>query len=727
MELIISEKPNAAKRIADSLADDKVIKESDNGVPFYKIKHKNKIILVGCAVGHLFGLRAKNNKDFPVFEIEWAPTSEISKSADFSKKYASTLGKLAKQCDEFTVATDFDVEGEVIGFNVVRFIAKKKDAGRMKFSTLTKDELVESYEKKQNHIDWGQANAGETRHKLDWYYGINISRALTRAISNAGSYKILSTGRVQGPALKILSDREKEITAFKPEPYWELELKGKLEKGDILAMHEKGKFDKEKEAIEILDKTKGKSAFIKDITSREFKQNPPFPFDLTSLQVEAYAKTGTAPKLTLSLAQNLYTSGLISYPRTSSQELPPSIGYKKILSALAKQKEFENDANEILKKPTIKPNNGDKKDPAHPAIYPTGIEPKGIKDKEKKLYELITRRFLATFGDPAIKETATYTIECAEEKFIAKGTATKEKGWLKQYGPFGKQKDEELPKTYSGEEIKNKKITKLDKETQPPKRYTEASIIKELERRNLGTKATRATIVDTLFQRHYAEGKQIKVTELGLKVDSIIEKYVPKISDEALTRHFEEEMEKIREEKKKPESVLSEAKKIITDVLKEFGEKEKSVGSALKKTFTETRDISETLGKCPNCKDGMLKMRKGKFGRFAACDKYPECKTTFSLPKNGMVKKTEKTCEQCRNVMITLFRKGAKPQEVCISPDCPSKKINVKIEEKNCPKCKKGKMVMRRSIYGFFLACDQYPKCKNIEKINSQEKTAKDI
>lgn len=716
MELIISEKPNAAQRIAEALADGKPSKEHDGQVPFYKLNHGNKQIIVGCAVGHLFGLKAKNNENFPLFDIEWVPTSQINKNAEFSIKYAKTLGRLAKQCDEFTVATDFDIEGEVIGLNVVRFIANKKDANRMKFSTLTKDELVDSYENKQKHLDWGQANAGETRHKLDWYYGINISRALTKAISSAGTYKILSAGRVQGPALKILADREREILAFKPKPFWELELKGKLDKGDITAMHEKGKFTDESEVIKIFDKTKNEKALIKDITSREFKQNPPYPFDLTSLQIEAYGKTGIAPKVTLSIAQELYTSGLISYPRTSSQELPASIGYKKILTALSQQKEFEKHANELLKKPSLKPNNGDKKDPAHPAIYPTGIPPKALKDKEKKIYELVVRRFLATFGEAAVKETVTYIIECAKENFITKGTVTKYKGWLEYYGIFGKQKEEELPPTFKGEEVKNKKITKLDKMTTPPKRYTEASIIKELEKRNLGTKATRASIVDTLFQRHYLEGKQIKATELGLKVETILEKYVPKITDEAMTRHFEEEMDRIREGTKKPELVLEEAKKVIVEVIKDFMGKESSLGDSLKQTFAETRDKAETLGNCPNCKEGMLKMRKGKFGRFIACDKYPECKTTFSLPSSGFVKKSEKVCEHCNHIMILMIM-NKRPQEVCINPNCPAKKSKNEVVEKKCPKCGKGTLVLRKSVFGQFLGCNQYPKCKHTEKI----------
>ena len=168
-ELIITEKPNASKMIADALADGKPVKKSVNRVPYYELKHKGKEIVVGCAVGHLYGLTETEKKKgfkYPTFDIKWAPTSETNKGAEFSKKYLDMLKKLSKGADTFTVATDYDIEGEVIGLNIIRFACKRKDARRMKFSTLTKPDLVNSYENASPHIDWGQAEAGETRHNL---------------------------------------------------------------------------------------------------------------------------------------------------------------------------------------------------------------------------------------------------------------------------------------------------------------------------------------------------------------------------------------------------------------------------------------------------------------------------------------------------------------------------------------------------------------------------------
>ncbi len=722
-ELIISEKPNAAKRIADALADGKAKKENDNGVPFYTLTHKGNEIIVGCAVGHLYGLKTKE-KGFPIFNIEWVPSSQLNKGSAYTKKYVATLKRLAKRCKTFTVATDFDIEGEVIGLNVVRYICGKKDANRMKFSTLTKDELIEAYDKKEKHLDWGQANAGETRHMLDWYYGINISRSLTRSIQKAGMFKLLSTGRVQGPALKLLADREQSIKDFKPEPYWEIELKGKLEKGDIVAMHKNGKFDKEKDVLKILEKTKGEKAEIANINARSQKVQPPHPFDLTSLQVEAHGKIGITPKKTLAFAQELYVAGFISYPRTSSQQYPESIKYKKILQDIARNPAFKKEAEQVLGMKSITPNNGKKTDAAHPAIYPTGIVPKALDPKARKLYHLIVRRFLATFGEHAVRETVTYTVDCAKEEFICKGTLTKEKGWMELYGEFSKAKEEELPPAQKGDQVKNKRIKKLDKETQPPKRFTEASIIKELEKQGLGTKATRAAIVDTLFQRNYVEGKKLEVTDLGMQVVEILEKYCPRITDQEMTRSFEESMDKIREEKIKPETVLSRAKKVIIEIVDDFAKKEKKVGEGLKETFEETRDKLETLGKCPNCKEGVVRLRRGKFGRFAACSGYPECKTTYGLPNTGLIKpvETENMCKTCKAPVALIIRARSRPQEMCINPDCPDKDLGkIKGEGKTCEKCGKGKMVLRKSLYGAFLGCDQYPKCKTIVQIPKKD------
>jgi len=721
--LIITEKPNASKKIAEALADKKPKKEVyQKKVPYYTLEHDGKKIVIASAVGHIFGLDEKEKSKgfkYPVFDIEWKPSYEVGKGADFTKKYAMALKKLTKDADEFIVATDYDVEGEVIGLNVLRYICKQKDAKRMKFSTLTKGDLQKSYDNALPTIDWGQARAGETRHKLDWFYGINISRGLTSSIKKAGMFKILSSGRVQGPALKILAEREKEIKAFKPEPFWQIEIVNKVKKQNLSAWHVADKFWKKNEADNIVKKVKKeKEAKVDKIERKQTKQAPPIPFDLTTLQTEAFRCHNISPKQILDIAQELYTRGLISYPRTSSNILPPTIGFKNILKQLQKQTKYNELAAEVLKT-NVTPNNGKKTDPAHPAIYPTGIKPSKLDQREEKIYDLIVRRFLATFGESAVRETMKILFLVADETFISKGTRTLEKGWHNLYGPYVTLEEVELPAIEEGTKVEIKKLTRHDKETQPPKRYTESSIIRDLEKRNLGTKATRATIIDTLHKRNYVTGKPIGVTELGLHIVELLGKYCPKLQDEEMTRHFEIETEEVQQGKKKMEDVIDEAKNIVTDIMKGFKKKEKEIGADLVKTFTETRDVMNTLGPCPKCKEGTVMIKRGKFGRFAACDKYPDCKTTISLPSSGMIKGTEKVCDADKYPMVTVIRRGKKPQEVCINPDCPKKEVK-EVKEKPCPTCKEGKLVLRKSLYGSFLGCNRYPKCRHTEKLEKK-------
>jgi len=220
----------------------------------------------------------------------------------------------------------------------------------------------------------------------------------------------------------------------------------------------------------------------------------------------------------------------------------------------------------------------------------------------------------------------------------------------------------------------------------------------------------------------------MEVTDLGLKTCDILTKYSPSILDDKLTRTFEEELEEIRHDKKTQEDVLKEARDILTNLLTDFKEKELEIGEALKQAHYDSRNAAATMGKCPNCKDGILKLRKGKYGEFIGCDAYPKCKTIFSIPRNAIIKSSKKECEKCGFPMIQVIKAKKRPQEVCLNPECSSRQTE---EEKNadegekvypeegmqCPVCKKGSMVLRKSFYGTFLGCNNYPKCMTMMKI----------
>ena len=724
-ELIIAEKPSAAKKIAEALADKKIITRKEKKVSYFEVTHQQKPIIICSAVGHLFGVKEKDKQGwtYPVFSYEWAPTAEVDKSAAHTKEYSQIIKKLAKEAEEFTIATDYDIEGSTIGYNCIKYLCKKNDAKRMKFSTVTKDELKQAYENASAHLDFPQIKAGLTRHELDWLWGINLSRALSLSIKNAtGRFKILSTGRVQGPALHVLTQKEHEIEAFVKTPYWEIALEGTVNKEKIQAEHKEGQFQEKKRAEEIFNKTKEKEGIITDITATTKNQEPPHPFDLTSLQLEAYKTIGIAPKKTLELAQSLYSNGYMSYPRTSSQKLPKSIDYKKILKGL--QKQFPTECQWLEEKKELVPNEGKKEDAAHPAIYPTGEIPKRLTDQEKNLYELIVRRFFATFGEAAQRETMTLTIEIEKEPFIAKGTHTIKKGWHSLYGRFVKLEEKELPQVKKGDKVTKTKMELEDKETQPPKRFTEASIIKELEKKNLGTKATRAAIIQNLYDRSYIEGKSIQVTTLGKKTIETLEKYSPEVIDEKLTRKFEKEMHAIEEEKQEPEKILAQAKKYLTITLEKFKENEKKIGEQLAVSHQETQERQSYLGQCPVCKEGKFQIRRGKFGFFAACARYPECTTTASLPK-AKIEPLQGVCESCQYPMIKIIKAKTRPQETCLNINCPTKAVSEEIQkqQKNCPKCQ-AQLVIKKTLTGAFWACPSYPKCRHAESIEQKSQSA---
>ncbi|MBI2629469.1 DNA topoisomerase I [Candidatus Pacearchaeota archaeon] len=663
--LIITEKPQAALKIASALGDYK--KYSEKNVPYYILERKNKEIIVACAAGHLFTLTSKEKAaDWPTFNLSWQPNFKAKKN-DWSKRYYSLLLKLAKNAKEFIVATDYDVEGEVIGWNIVRFIAKKKDAKRMKFSTLTKNELEKSYDSMRNTIDWGQAIAGETRHYLDWMYGINLSRALMYAIKKAGKFKIMSIGRVQGPALKLIVEKELEIQKFKPVPYWQVFIQ--LIGHEIELKYEKDIF--EKKEIKDFSDLKGKQGDARTEIKEEISR-PPFPFDLTSLQREAYRLFHINPARTLQIAQQLYLEGLISYPRTSSQKIPEAIEPKKIIERLSKI--FKETKYAVRSQPV----EGNKSDPAHPSIYPTG-DFSQLQGEDKKIYEIIVKRFISCFAEDALIENKKIIFETDDKKnFLAHGMAVKKKGWTAVY-PLAK-KELEIETIEGRKTIKDSRIE--EKETMPPHRYTPASIITELERRNLGTKATRSAIVETLYDRNYVESQSLQATPLGIKLISTLDKYSPIITDEILTREFEKDMEKIQEAKsgleKLEEKIIEKAKSSITKISDDFKKHEEKIGKELVEANQENYElekIKNTLNQCPVCKKGNLRILfNRRFKRsFIACDKYPECKTTFSLPP-GMIKKTEKLCDKCGFPIMMRLMRGKKPWFFCFNPNCESRK-----------------------------------------------------
>ncbi|MEA3255865.1 MAG: DNA topoisomerase I [Candidatus Altiarchaeota archaeon] len=668
--LIVTEKPSVAARIAKSIGKGSERKLSRNGAPYHQVDD----MFIVPAVGHIYGLREKNKGAwrYPVFDIEWTPSYEVSKNSEFTKKYLNNIKFLAKKCDSFINACDYDIEGEVIAFNVIKLACNvdplSDKVRRMKFSTLTDKSIMEAY-KHLEKTDAGMASAGLTRHTLDWFWGINLSRALTLSVRKSHGYVTLSIGRVQGPALKILATREVKIKAFKPELYWQIEMISLKDKSRLSAFHFEDRIWEKEKADSIKDRC-GDTAVVDKIKKRKHEQKPPTPFDLTTLQTEAYKHLGMDPRRTLEVAQELYTNAYISYPRTSSQQLLKGIDYKGIIKNLGLMKDYKESSDILLAKKKLSPHNGRKKDPAHPAIHPTGEIPRGLSDYARKVYDLVVRRFLATFGDSAFRETVEIKLNNNSEIFIAKGTRTVDKGWHVLYGRYVKFEEQELPLVVEGEILGVEDIIVHEKETKPPKRYTPASIIREMEKRNIGTKATRSQIVDILFRRGYVTGKAIEVTPLGLNVIDTMEKYCPDVLSEKLTRKFEREMEEIQKGRLSSEKVIEEGRETITHISMEFKGNESKIGEALATSVKSMKAAGKaSLGDCLKC-DGSLVLRKSKLGQFIGCSNYPKCTFTMSLPK-GKITVSGK-CKQCDYMILKVG--GKKFWSFCINPKCPSKR-----------------------------------------------------
>jgi DNA topoisomerase-1 len=681
--LIIAEKPSAAERIAKALDRDNMPESyRKGGVPYFIAKRDRKIV-VFPALGHLYTVTQGRGKksNYPVFNFEWAPRYLVEKNAERTKAFIETVSELALGADSFIDACDYDVEGSLIGYSILHYACgKAKVAKRMRYSTLTDAELEEAYGHLLPVLDFGLIEAGRTRHELDWLYGINLSRALTSAIRQAtGTYMPLSTGRVQGPALRFLVQREDHAACFVPTPYWTLAAHVEIGGSVYEARYEKRVVDTKAEADSVFTACRRSRGKIVRIEEKKFRQDPPFPFDLGTLQSEAYRVFGYNPRRTLDLAESLYLNALISYPRTSSQKLPPAINYRSILGGLGRDPDHKGLTSELLSLEELKPQEGKKEDPAHPAIYPTGNVPeRRLSTPEAKLWDLVVRRFMAVFGEPALKQSVKAEIDVAYHRFLLFGRKVLKEGWMRFYKPYVRSEEFLLPDIMEGEEVNVRDVTIEDKFTNPPPRYNPSSLLKRMEKEGIGTKATRADTIQTLYNRKYIAEESIIVTELGHGVTRILLEYAPTIVSVKLTRELEERMQRIQNNTEKGESVVADAINSLKPVLEELRAREEEIGLALREAVKHSRLQESIVGECPTCKTGKLMIlysrKTGK--RFAGCSAYSKtgCRTAFPLPQMGVIRPTGTSCKACGWSTLVVFRRERRPWNLCLNPECPKNK-----------------------------------------------------
>ncbi len=676
--LIIAEKPSVALRIALSLGDSGPMRKSLNGVSYYELSSKGGTLVVVAAVGHLFSLTQKGaGGKLPVFDVEWVPSFGVSKGSYFTKKYLDTIKEAAKGCDVYVNACDYDTEGTVIGTNIIKYVrdgnVNEEIAGtqtgsirRMRFSTTTRSDLIASYDA-AGQFDSGNFDAGETRHIIDWIWGINLSRALMRAMSSVGARKVMSIGRVQGPTLAILAEREKEIRGFKPQDYWKAFV---TVKGTSFESAKGAIFD-QRAADALAKSADGATAVVEKVDVKENAMRPFPPFDLTSMQLEASRALGLDPTKTLALAQSLYERSFISYPRTASQKLPPSLNLPKIISEIAKNPSYKALADQLIGASRFRPAEGMKEDEAHPAIYPTGELPSKLAPDEAKLYDLIVRRFLAAFADYASIEKIDVVLDIRGEKYAAHGSRVTKSGWLSFYGYY-RPAEATIPAFEKGASEPVEKSQTKKQTTKPPDRFSKATIIALLEKKNLGTKATRAAIIDTLFNRGYIQNKRIEATEYGMSVYGALKSYCEPILDESMTKKLDEDMDEIVKGKTTKAAVISEGKEMITGIIATFTKNQREISQSLQKGLELTSE-SNILGKC--LKDGgNLVVKHSRAGKqFAACANWPNCNNTYPLPQGAKIVPTGKVCEFCKTPIVKVFRQG-KVFTMDLDPTCVTKK-----------------------------------------------------
>ena len=575
---------------------------------------------------------------------------------------------------------DYDVEGSLIGYTILRYARQGADskAQRMKFSTMTEKELQSAYKTLSPYLDIPLVEAGRARHELDWLYGINLSRLLTEsALKQNRGYSTLSTGRVQGPTLKFVVDREEEIQFFTPTPFWTIDATVTQNGQEYILEYEKEKISTLVEAERVVKDCKGTILEVESSESRNIQQSPPYPFDLSNLQSEAYRHFGYTPSRTLALAEKLYLEALISYPRTSSQKLPPDIGYSEILRGIANMAQYRSLASRLTLHTTPRPNQGPKEDSAHPAVYPTGESPKRpLIQPEANLLDLIIRRFMVAFGEASLRESSKLTFTKDPHRFFLRGSRLLKEGWIQFYRPYTSEESQKPPDLKVGDKIPFDKIQPIQKFTEPPPRYNPGSLLRKMEDENIGTKATRAEIIEILFRRGYIKNTRIEATSLALKIISLLNTYCPLIIDPAFTAKVEASMDNIQTLQTSRLRVLTETLDHLRPVMLDLISREDEIGSQLAEVATLQRIANLTFDyPCPQCGSKLKIIRSRTSGkRFIGCTGYDTgCRFTLPLPQFGNLSITQRHCKVCGFQLVQAGTRGRRPMISCAR--CYSSKI----------------------------------------------------
>ncbi len=652
MHLIITEKHDTAKRIAAILSEKKPARERISGVDTYQFDGKTVIGLSGHIVEVDFPKEYNNwqktdLKDLVQAEVLTTPTHA---------NIVTAIRKLGKEAKHITIATDYDREGELIGveaLNVIKKVNPDVSADRVHYSTITPAEIQKAFSS-PTKIDFNLAAAGESRQVIDLIWGAVLTRFVSLSSGRLGD-KFLSVGRVQSPTLAILVNREKEREAFVPVPYWEL-FATLVNGGEFEAQHKKGRFLDKAEAEGIQAKL-GKTGVVKSIVPGKRNEKPPTPFNTTEF-LRAASAIGVSAANAMRIAEHLYVNGFISYPRTDNTVYPETLDTKSIISSFLST-EFSEYARKLLSG-RLTPTRGKKETTDHPPIHPaTPAKRSELKEYEWKIYELVVRRFFATFAGETQWETMAVTVDISGEEFGANGARLVEPGW-RWYYSYNVPEDRILPALKEGQSLNVKEVNLVGKETQPPSRYGQGHLIKIMEDLGLGTKSTRHEIISKLYSRAYVHGNPLQPTRTAYAVIEALEKYANTITKPDMTARLEKDMDEISEGKIKEDFVIKESRDMLGEVFKDMSRNKELISESLRNGLYEDRII----GTCQKCSSDLIIRKSKKGSRFIGCSAYPKCDFTLPLPKSGQIVVTDKQCKEHGLYFIRILNKGKRPWEI---------------------------------------------------------------
>ena len=710
----MTEKFNAAVRIATILSDGKSKRTYIEGTPVFEFAQGSDRIRVVGLRGHIINL------DYPeslndwarvdLKELIWAEPQKIVTAG----KIGSALRTLAADADEVVIATDFDREGELIGveaLEIVKNVRPDVRARRARFSALTKWDIERAFGALVD-VDFPLAWSAESRQSIDLAWGAVLTRFLSIASKQLGR-DFLSVGRVQSPTLALIVDREREIENFVPQDYWTLHatFRKDVDGGPVNfeAEHAHGPFWARREAEEArarADTTR--TGIVREYVRNEREERPPPPFNTTMFVAEAN-RIGFGAAQAMKIAEDLYQSGYISYPRTDNTVYPSTINLRSVLEKLA-ESPFRGEARELLGQERIVPSRGRTQATDHPPIYPVaGVAREKVKREDHwRIYELVVRRFFATVAPSALVETAEGKIDVGGEPFAAQGYHVLDLGWRKYY-PYWQVREAVLPVLVIGEAVERTgPVLMKEDRTRPPPRHSEGALIQEMERLGLGTKSTRHEILKKLYDRKFVEGKYLRPTTSGRAVIEALEDHAQRITQPEMTAHLEADMEGIATGVRSREDVVRESQQMLSEVLETLEANRDAIGQEIEAALREQNYI----GKCNLCKEGNLTVIRSRRGsRFLGCDRYPACKNTHPLPQMGSIQSAEENCPECGAPMIKHTDRG-RAMTYCVASDCPT------VREKNfigrCEKCGTGELTIRHGTYGKrFVGCSSYPECDN--------------